>query len=46
MEELNGRLSNIASSDAEAVLKRGEEQANMIANKKLEEVKRAVGLSS
>lgn len=46
LEELTGKLSSIATSDAEAVLKRGEEQANMIATKKLEEVKRAVGLSS
>lgn len=46
LQDLSGKLANITTSDAEAVLKRGEAQANMIATKKLEEVKRAVGLSS
>lgn len=44
LQDLNAKRSNITASDAEEVLKRGEEQANMIATKKLEEVKRAVGL--
>ncbi len=45
LEEFNSKLSNFTVADAEKVLQRGEEQANMIASKKLEEVKRAVGLS-
>jgi len=46
LEDFNVKLASVAAADAERVLKRGEEQANMVANKKLEEVKRAVGLSS
>ncbi len=40
----NEKLSQISTADAERVLERGEEQARMLANKKLEEVQKAVGL--
>ena len=44
LSEFQARLSQISEEDAERVLRRGEEQASMLANKKLAEVQRAVGL--
>jgi len=44
LEDFSQRLSQIELADAERVLERGEKQANMIAQKKLEEVQKAVGL--
>ncbi len=44
LAEFAEKLSHIALSDAEKVLERGEKQARMIANAKLEDVQRVVGL--
>lgn len=44
LSDFQAKLSQISEDDAERVLKRGEEQANLLANKKLTEVQRAVGL--
>lgn len=44
LSDFESKLSQVSVEDAERVLKRGEEQATMLANKKLSEVQRAVGL--
>ncbi len=44
LSDFNQKLSQIELSDAQNVLRRGEEQAKMLADKKLEDVQKAVGL--
>lgn len=44
LSDFQAKLSQISEEDAERALRRGEEQANMLASKKLSEVQKAVGL--
>ncbi len=46
LEDFTKKLATISRADAKKALKRGEEQANMIAGQKLDQIKQAIGLSS
>lgn len=44
LSDFQERVNNISDSDVEAILEKGEQYANEIANKKLRQVQKAVGL--
>ena len=44
LADFQERVKNISNSDVEAILERGEQYANMAANKKLRQVQKAIGL--
>lgn len=44
LADFQERVKNISNSDVEAILERGEQYANMTANKKLRQVQKAIGL--
>ena len=44
LSDFQERVNNISDSDVEAILEKGEQYANKVANKKLRQVQKAVGL--